>query len=201
MTDVSWRRPGPPPGAARGHTGGVRHELDPDRSTVTVHATSSLHPITTDAPVTGWVELTVDDDGRIDGDAPVDGVVEVALGTMRSGNPLIDREAERRLHIRRHPTVTGRLTSLVPDPGSGGDGGDPDAATGAGTLDFHGVTRPLEGTLRVTPLADGELALEGTTELDVTDFDVQPPSLLVVKVHPRIRVTLAAVAFAPRDLP
>ena len=175
----------------------MRHELDPDRSTVTVHATSSLHPLTTDAPVTGWVELTVDDRGRIDGAAPVDGLVEVALGAMRSGNPLIDREAERRLHIRRHPTVTGRLTSLVANPGPGDDG--PGPAAGTGTLDFHGVTRPLDGTLRVTPLADGELALEGSTELDVTDFDVQPPSLLVVKVHPQIRVTLAAVAFAPRD--
>ena len=179
----------------------MRRELDPARSTVTVHASSSVHPIRTDAPATGWIDVTLDADGALDPSAPVSGRIEVTLGSMRSGNPLIDREAERRLHIRRHPTVTGRLTSLVPDPGSGGDGGDPDAATGAGTLDFHGVTRPLEGTLRVTPLADGELALEGTTELDVTDFDVQPPSLLVVKVHPRIRVTLAAVAFAPRDLP
>ncbi len=176
-----------------GHTDRMRHELDPDRSRVTVHASSSLHPITTDAPVTGWVELTVDPDGRVDPGAPVDGLVEVALGAMRSGNPLIDREAERRLHIRRHPTVTGRLTGLTPATDA------PESVAGAGTIDFHGVTRPIEGTLRVTALPDGGFAIEGTAELDVTDFDVQPPSLLVVKVHPQIRVTLSAVAFPPRN--
>ena len=121
---------------AGGHTGGMRHELDPDRSTVTVHASSSLHPITTDAPVTGWIDVAVDADGRLD----------------------------------------------------------------AGALDFHGVTRPLEGVLRLTLLPDGEIGLKGSAELDVTDFDVQPPSLLVVKVHPQIRVELDAVAFPARNL-
>lgn len=189
---------------AGGHTGGMRHELDPDRSTVTVHASSSLHPITTDAPVTGWIDVAVDADGRLDAGAPVDGAVEVALGTMRSGNPLIDREAERRLHIRRHPTVTGRLTSLSPgrtDADDAGGADDDDAGwAGAGALDFHGVTRPLEGVLRLTLLPDGEIGLKGSAELDVTDFDVQPPSLLVVKVHPQIRVELDAVAFPARNL-
>lgn len=194
MTDVS-------PADSRhpsGHTDRMRHELDPDRSRVTVHASSSLHPITTDAPVTGWVELTADADGRVDPGAPADGLVEVALGSMRSGNPLIDREAERRLHIRRHPTVTGRLTGLTPATDAPPDA--PGSVGGAGTIDFHGVTRPIEGTLRVTALPDGGFAVEGETEIDVTDFDVQPPSLLVVKVHPQIRVTLSAVAFPPRHL-
>lgn len=172
----------------------MRRALDPDRSTVTVHASSSLHPITTDAPVTGWLEVTLDGDGQVDATAPVDGEVEVALGAMRSGNPLIDREAERRLHIRRYPTVTGRLTELC------ADGGDADGGyEGAGTLEFHGVSRPLHGLLRLAEDADGALALEGTVELDVTDFGVQPPSLLVVKVHPQIRVALSAVALPPAD--
>lgn len=206
---------------------------------MTVHASSSIHPITTDAPVTGWVDVRVDADGRLAAGAPVDGRVEVALGSMRAGNPLIDREAERRLHVRRYPTVVGRLTALSPaatpapddgdgdgdDPGGDGGpddgsdhdgsendgqstkgGGDPGedagdgrgaAFAGEGTLDFHGVTRPLHGVLRLTEGADGALTLRGTAELDVTDFGVQPPSLLLVKVHPRIRVELSAVALAP----
>ena len=163
----------------------MRHELDPARSTVTVHASSSLHPITTDAPVTGWLDVTLDPDGGLDPSAPVAGRIEVALGSMRSGNPLIDREAERRLHLRRFPTVTGTLTGLVP--------GD-DGHQGEGTLDFHGVQRPLEGVLHLWRDDDGSLTLSGATELDVTDFDVQPPSLLVVKVHARVRVELAAIA-------
>ena len=172
-------------GAGTTHTVGVRHDLDPARSSVTVHASSSVHPITTEAPATGWLDVVLDADGRVDPSGPVAGRIEVALGAMRSGNPLIDREAERRLHLRRDPTVTGTLTALVAD----GDG-----LSGTGTLDFHGVERPLEGSLELWRDDDGTLVLAGTTELDVTDFGVQPPSLLVVKVHARVRIELAAIA-------
>lgn len=112
--------------------------------------------------------------------------MEFDLRGMRSGNPLLDREAERRLDVRRHPTVTGRLTALSPAPDGGYDG--------IGELDFHGVTGPLQGVLRVTVNEDQELFIEGTAELDVTDFAIRPPRLLMVKVHPEVRVELAAVA-------
>lgn len=168
----------------------MRRELDPARSTVTVHASSSVHPIRTDAPATGWIDVTLDADGALDPSAPVSGRIEVTLGSMRSGNPLIDREAERRLHLRRFPVVSGVLSGLTPTD---------DGFTGEGTLDFHGVQRPLAGELHVWVDDDGTVTLTGTTELDVTDFDVQPPSLLVVKVHARVRVELAAVALPPSD--
>lgn len=168
------------------HTGTVRHDLDSSRSSITIHASSSIHPITTEAPVAGWIDVSLDSQGSVDPDAPVDGQVEFDLGGMRSGNPLIDREAERRLDIRRHPTVTGRLTALSPTA----DGG----YQGVGRLDFHGVTGALQGELLVSVNADGELVIEGTAEFDVTDFAVQPPSLLVVKVRPQVRVELTAVA-------
>ena len=141
--------------------------------------------------MTGWIDLALDDRGRLDPDAPVDGLVEFELGGMRSGNPLLDREAERRLDIRRHPTVTGRLTALSPTA----DGG----YEGVGELDFHGVTGPLQGVLSVSVNADDDLVLEGTAEFDVTDFGVQPPSLLMVKVYPEVRVELSAVALPVPD--
>ena len=47
----------------------------------------------------GWIDVSLDARGSVDPDAPVDGQVEFDLGGMRSGNPLIDREAERRLDI------------------------------------------------------------------------------------------------------
>lgn len=168
----------------------MRRELDPARSSVSVHASSSLPPITTDAPATGWIDVSLDDDGAIDPFAPASGRIEVALGSMRSGNPLIDREAERRLHLRRFPVVTGVLDGLTITD---------DGVVGEGTLDFHGVQRPLTGELHAWADEDGSLTLTGTTELDVTDFDVQPPSLLVVKVHARVRVELAAVALPPTE--
>jgi polyisoprenoid-binding protein YceI len=164
----------------------VRHLLDPDRSELAIHATSSVHPIDTSASVTGWIDVDVDDDGRLDLSGSASGEVELDLRGMRSGNPLIDREAERRLQVGRHPTVTGRLLSLT--------AGDDGAFEGAGELDFHGVTRPVAGTLRIGADTDGELELTGSLELNVTDFGVKPPSLLVVRVHPEVRIELRAVA-------
>jgi polyisoprenoid-binding protein YceI len=144
----------------------TRYELDADRSRVEIHATSSVHPIDSSAAVTGWVEL--------DGERVVGGEVEVDLTRIRSGNPLIDREAERRLGVRKHPTVTGQLTG-----------------SGRGDLTLRGVTREITGELQVAT-GDGEVTLDGTTEFDVTDFGIQPPSLLLIKVHATIRVELHA---------
>ena len=141
--------------------------------------------------MTGWIDVDVDADGRLDLSGSAAGEVELDLRGMRSGNPLIDREAERRLQVGRHPTVTGRLLSLTAD--------DDGVFEGAGELDFHGVTRAVEGTLRIGADTDGELELNGSLELDVTDFGVKPPSLLVVRVHPEVRIDLRAVAVGDPD--
>ena len=168
----------------------MHYVLDPDRSEATVHATSSVHPISSSASVHGWIEVSLDDEGYVDLEGVVDGSISVDLTHMRSGNPLVDREAERRLQTRRYPTMEGRLLSLVY---AGEDAGHGHHYDGEGELTFHGVTRPLAGGLSVIVDPDG-LRLEGDTELDVTDYGVQPPSLLVIKVHAHVRIELHAVA-------
>jgi polyisoprenoid-binding protein YceI len=162
----------------------MRYQLDPARSTVSIAATSSIHPIHTSAPVTGWFEVTRSSDGTIDGTQPTGGAVQLDISGMRSGNPLIDRESERRLDIRRYPTVDGDLTRLEATS-------DPDRFTAAGELTFHGTTRTIDGELALH-WSDDELEITGATTIDVTDFGVQPPSLLVVKVHKDVTIELHA---------
>lgn len=163
----------------------TRFAFDPDRSTITIAASSSVHPIRTEAAVRGWIEGTVLGD-RFDPDAPITGMLEFDLAVMRSGNPLIDREAERRLHIRRHPLVTGALTSVT-------DGGSAHLHEATGDLMFHGVTRPISGRLRIE-VRDDVVGVTGTTTIDVTDFGVQPPSMILLKVHKDVEVELNAFA-------
>lgn len=177
---VGDRRP-----VSRGMLAPMRYDLDPERSTLEIHASSSIHPIETRTGVSGWIDCTP---------APTAALTppircrarSPSARRMRSGNPLIDREAERRLDVAHHPTVTAVLTSLVP--------ADEDAAwQGEGELTFHGVTCPVAGILRMECEGAG-LRLEGSAEIDVTDFGVQPPSLLLVKVHKEVRVDLRAIA-------
>ncbi|MCU0270903.1 MAG: YceI family protein [Acidimicrobiales bacterium] len=173
----------------------MRFVLDSDRSRLHVHASSSVHPIHAEARTSGWIELALRDDGSLDTAAAVAGRLELDLTGMRSGNPLVDREAERRLDVRRFPTVRGELSSLTSGPEGTG------RFTGHGELTFHGVTRRLDGWLQMQVDDTGELRLDGETDLDVTDFGVQPPSLLLVKVHRHIRVGLRATARATTDRP
>ena len=166
----------------------MRYELDNDRSRLDIHASSSVHPIHTAAHVEGWIEATVRADGSVDTGKDISGAVQLDLGGMRSGNPLIDRESERRLDIDRYPTVQGELNALGPTE-------RPDEYTAAGTLTFHGVTHDISGVLRVEQDGGG-LSVVGETTIDITDFNVKPPSLLVLKVHKDVRVELHAVAVA-----
>lgn len=157
----------------------MRYVLEPDRTEVVIHATSSIHPIRTVAQGFGWFDTGPDDASEATGELTVD------LRALRSGNPLIDREAERRLDVRRHPSVHGVLTGLVRPAGSG-------PGIGAGRLTLRGVTADVGGELTVVA-SPRELRLDGELAIDVGDFGIQPPSLLVVKVHPQIRVELHAV--------
>lgn len=159
--------------------------FDEERSTIDVRASSTIHPIHTTAAVTGWLDAVVSADGAtVDPRHPITGEVHFDLGGMRSGNPLIDREAERRLQIRRYPTVSGVLTNIDATD-------DPQVFTAEGALTFHGVTREIHGTLRIEG-RDGVLGITGVTTIDVTDFGVQPPSLVLVKVHKDVTIELAA---------
>lgn len=171
----------------------MRYELDEARSVLEIHASSTVHPIRTSTRVRGWIDVTLDASGSVEVSAQVRGYVELDLSGMRSGNPLVDRESERRLDVRRHPTVTGELTALSATE-------EPGVYSAEGELTFHGVTRRIDGVLRLGR-DDAEpgnaLRVAGETTIDVTDFGVQPPSLIVIKVHRRVRVELRAVATPP----
>jgi polyisoprenoid-binding protein YceI len=62
-----------------------------------------------------------------------------------------------------------------------------------GDLTFHGVTRPVEGELSIKA-DNGSLVLEGEQTFDIRDFGVDPPKILMLKVHPDVKVRVRAIA-------
>jgi polyisoprenoid-binding protein YceI len=65
----------------------------------------------------------------------------------------------------------------------------------SGDLTFHGVTRPVEGEVSVSmPDGDKTLVFEGEQTFDIRDFGVQPPKILMLKVHPDVKVRVRVVA-------
>lgn len=151
-------------------------------STVAIHANSSVHPIHGAIPVRG--EATVDvRDGALDVGSTASGFVEADVESLTSGNKLEDFELRRRLEAKKYPTMRYDLRSV--------DGGS-DQYKVTGTLTFHGVSREFseECTAR---LDGGVLHVEAEHTFDIREFDVKPPKIGPLQVHPEVTVSLHLV--------
>jgi polyisoprenoid-binding protein YceI len=157
----------------------------PERSRLSMDARSSLHPIRGES---AGVEGTIEADAS-DGDAVVlvSARIEVAVEALKSGNPLYDTEIRRRVDSRRFPTMTGETEAVTP-------AGAPDRFKVVGGVTFHGVTERVDGEVQLTVEEDGLLRVEGERVFDVRAFGVQPPRIMMLRVHPEVRVGLSVVA-------
>jgi polyisoprenoid-binding protein YceI len=155
----------------------TRLRIVPERSRVFIDASSSVHPIHSEtSSLEGWFQTEPQPGGRL----------ELAVGQLGSGNPLIDREMKRRIDARRYPTIAGELTEMK----ATADG----RFAARGTLTFRGVTREVEGELQVTDDGNGGAHITGSQVFDVRDFDFEPPKILMLKVHPDVTVRIDIVA-------
>lgn len=105
----------------------------------------------------------------------------VDLETLDTGNGKRDRDMRRTLDTARHPFAefTGRLSGPF-DPEL--PEAQPVVATGQFTI--SGVRRDLQvtGTLEPIDGSDGALRLTASWTLSLSDYDIKPPRLLIVKV-------------------
>lgn len=171
----------------------TRYVFAPHDSRLFVHASSSIHGIDTDADgVEGELDLVLAADGSIDLSQPVAGRLSFALKRLSSGNPLYDVETERRIEVKTYPLVEAELTGLD----LGGTDTDGWRYRVAGDLTFHGVTQALDGELGFRSGDDGTVQIWGEQVLDVRAWNLKPPKLGLIKVHPVIRVRLEVTAHA-----
>lgn len=160
----------------------------PTRSKVWIEASSNIHAIETEATgLEGWLDIDMGDH-KITG-LESEGRVEFPVAQLKSGNPLEDRELQRRIDAGRHPTISGDLRTLRPtkEPGRYLVGGD---------VTFRGVTRGYEDHMTVENIDDRTILLRGESTFDIRDFGMQPPRILLLKVHPDVTVRVEIVAEA-----
>src|SRR5581483_6027678 len=108
---------------------------------------------------------------------------------LRSGNDVQDREMWRLIDSRRFPAIVCELRALEPVS----DGGRYRAE---GDITLAGRTRRYRGELNVRADA-GRCVLEGQLSVDIRDFGLRPPNVLILKVDPVVSVRLHLVAAAP----
>lgn len=166
----------------------TRYVIQPKQSVVRVQARSSLHPFTGSGPVSGHFDAEVRD-GRLDLSTPPGGALHMQVEDLRGDMPGLDRELRNRLHMARFPAITAVLTEVSQVA--------PDDYRMAGELTLHGRTKLVVGQASIDIGAGGSLRLQGAMALDIRDFGLVPPKVLLLKVHPDIQVQLDFVAALP----
>jgi polyisoprenoid-binding protein YceI len=167
----------------------TRFRIDPDRSHVWTESRSSVHPIHGEANgLQGEVDVQLKD-GRLDLSVAPHIRLELDVERLRSGNALYDGEMLRRIGARRFPRIVGEVKEMRDLDGS-------DRYHVVGELSFHGVTRPEEGEVTVEVDEGRTVVIDGERTFDVRDFDIEPPKILMLRVHPDVAVRVHVVAEA-----
>jgi polyisoprenoid-binding protein YceI len=165
----------------------ARFRVVPEKSAVLIDATSSVHPIhsRTDG-LEGFLEVEVRN-GLVTDFEHARGELSLRVEKLSSGNRLEDRELQRRIDARRHPTIEGRMTELS-------DGGAEGRYRVTGELTFRGVTRQYEDEIAIEAIDDRTLHIEGELAFDIRDFGMEPPRIFLLRVHPEVKIRIEVIA-------
>ena len=151
-------------------------------SKVAIHADSSVHPIYGDIPVRGEATVNVSD-GALDVGSTASGFIEADVESLKSGNKLEDFELKRRLEAKKYPTMRYDVKGV---------NGGSDRYKVTGTLTFHGVSREFVEECSAR-LEGGALHVEAEHTFDIREFDVKPPKIGPLQVHPEVTISLHLV--------
>lgn len=163
--------------------GVTRFEVLPSQSTIVIAARSSVGAINWQvAGPVGHVDCVVAD-GAVDLSVPPTGLIEVRMDQFRSGNAVYDAELLERVDARRFPVATVELESVRTTASEA-------RLEAGGTVTLHGVTRPVDGSVVVEFTADGHLRLTGEKVIDIRDFDIPVPVILMLRIYPSVRAHL-----------
>jgi len=171
----------------------VSFNVMPARSAVLVRARSTVGPIEFGTTgIRGSLRVAVDS-SRIYTDQAADGRLAIDVATLTSGNALYDAELLRRVDARLFPTALVELDQADPSPTE-------DRFRLTGRLTFHGVTRTLQGMVGVSLIDERTLVVTGEETIDIRDFEISSPTMLMLKIYPDVRVFLhleAEIASSP----
>lgn len=169
----------------------MRFVAVPERSRVFIDARSTLHPIHMEATgLIGELDAVVEGEEITLTDPPVFRLeLPVARLTSRSG--LTDAQLRQRIEAERYPVAVA--------VGTGARRIGPGRFHVTGNLTFHGVTRAVDGDITVTRNGPESVVAEGEQVFDMRQYGVEPPSLLMMKVRPEVRVRIRVEGVATSE--
>ena|ERR1700722_3535400 len=163
------------------------YAVDSGASRLSFEASSTLHPVRGQSTaVSGTVNAAWNDDGTLATDPAPAMRVQLNVESLSSGNAMQDREMWKLIDSKRFPIIAAELRDIAP-------GTPPGTYTASGDITLAGRVRRYSGSLTVQHDGD-QTTVDGALTLDITDYGLQPPRLLMFKVSPQVRVNLHLVA-------
>ena len=174
------------------HAASLRtHFLIEPGSTLSLNGSSTFHDYECNA---GSVEGTLDGDTAGIAKNVLDSVfinakVEVPVSSLSGSSDGITSNMKDALKGKEFPIISFDLTHCVVVPDSLKKSGTWGMKT-KGNLTIAGKTKPVELLVRFTDLGSGYFRLEGSHELVMTDYGVDPPTFMlgVMKTNPKVTV-------------
>lgn len=161
--------------------------VNTNQSSVKVGLKVNLHPSHIDAnALSGVIECEVDDQGKPRLDQPYSADLSLPVEAIKSGNGIQDREMRRRFDVGRYPVISARVTKGEALEGEG-------RYRAVAQLTMHGQTREISGDIELH--VDGTtMTIDGQQVINVKDFGIDPPRLIILKVEPDVDLTVHIVA-------
>jgi YceI-like domain len=155
----------------------------PEQAALVLVARSNAGPIIFGATgIEGLIEAEVGS-GSVSVRVPPVARLKVPIDRLTCGNGLYDAELLRRVDARLFPSATVELRDAFPVGSTG-------RYHVEGELTFHGVTRPMAGTVSVSFPTPGRMVVEGEQMLDMRHFEITPPTVAMLRIYPDVRVQL-----------
>jgi polyisoprenoid-binding protein YceI len=183
--------------AAFGLSAPVAYEVQPDASTMTISGTSTLHDWSCDVPdVNG--QLQVDTAAASAPMAIPSTQIRVPVEQIECNKDRMNKNLREALKANAYPTIYFMLkeaqTGALPD--SSGTWYTVDAS---GQLIIAGERRTLDLPVNAERLDDGRLRFVGSTSFKMSDWGVEPPSVMLGTINTGDEVTIDFdVVVAPR---
>jgi polyisoprenoid-binding protein YceI len=167
----------------------ARYAVSSSESALTFQARSTLHAVHGKATgLTGYVEAAWNPDGTLAAQPAPKMHVDFAVEGLSSGNSLQDREMWKMIDSKRFPRVAADLRDIRPAAAPG-------RYAARGDITIAGRSRTYDGEVALAHDGD-RVTIDGELALDIRDFGLKAPNLLIVKVDPIVTVRLHLAAKA-----
>jgi polyisoprenoid-binding protein YceI len=164
-----------------------RFRVNTAQSTVKVGLRVNLHPSHINAnSLSGVIECEVDEQGKPRLDRPYSAELTLPVDAIKSGNGIQDREMRRRFDASRYPTITATVTHGEALEGEG-------RYRAVAKLTMHGQTREIKGDVQLG-VKGTTMTIDGQQVINVKDFGIDPPRLIILKVEPDVDLQVHIVA-------